>query len=129
MIYVNFIVTVPKFKFKDTSILCLVFDWKEYSVRESDNEIFAGDGAYQLAFCRWIWLSDTEVYNCTWRRLLKANDYIVVDACIDWEHNLMIADIILPVKDPCVDSIRLREDLSCEFDRAAGRASWTGEVF
>ena len=41
----------------------------------------------------------------------------------------MIADVIFPVKDPCIDFISLRVDLRGEFDRAAGGASRTYEVF
>ena len=129
MMQVYLVITIPKFKFKVASILCFVFDRNKYFVRESDDKIFAGDGEYLLTFCRLKWLSNTKVYYRTWRSLYKANHYIVVYTGIDREHDLMIADIIFPVKNSCIDSISLRVDLCGEFDRAAGRASWTSEVF
>ena len=129
MIQVHLVVTVPEFKFKVASIRCLVLDRKEYSVWEPDHKIFASDCSYLLSLCRLIWLSNSKVYNRSRRSLYKANHYIVVDASIDREHNLMIADVVFPVEDPCIDSISLREDLCCELNRAAGRASRTYKVF
>ena len=129
VVQVDLVVTIPKFKFKAASILCLVLNRKEDSIGETNNEIFASDGAYRLAFCRRIRLANTEVYYRARRCFMKANHNVVVDASIDREHDLVITDVILRLEDPRVDSIGLREDLRGEFDRAAGRASWTSEVF